>query len=230
MKKSVFILIIGAVCLVSGIYLYTTQGQDDIIYVTSSSSVLTKEEATSLVNDTVKNIISFYENKEDTFKVEKIKEEIVEETEENGEQKTTKANEENQAKDENQGIEEKPVIEIPDGYIKVTNYDEVVKKMFTENGIKELEETEFEKKKYVLKDEENVYLLDKLPEDNQFKDYNITLGVIEIEEKEINCEVTLSTNKMGEDGVLVYYVIVKNLKLVKNDDGWLIDTFAYNNI
>lgn len=218
MKKYVLVILVGVLCLFSGMYLYGMQKNNNQDVIPAQSNLLTKEEASILINDTLKNVINVYESKNDIFKIEK---------QSNNDEKLPQNEEESdkKAEDKEQNSEE----EIPSSYVKVTNYDEVVKGLFTENGIKELESTSFSKNNFVIKNENDVYLYDEIPQENQYKKSNITLGTIDIKEKEISCEVTLSTYIMGEDEILTYYVIVKNLKLIKEGDNWLVDTFSYKN-
>ena len=112
--------------------------------------------------------------------------------------------------------------------IKVTNYDEIVKTIFTENGIKELENISFGKNKFVTKKDNDILLLKEIPSDNQYTGSSISLDGLNIGENEITCNVTLTTYKLVKDK-LTYYVFEKNIKLVKNEENWLVDTFKYSN-
>lgn len=119
-------------------------------------------------------------------------------------------------------------------YLKILTYDVDIKSLFTENGIKELENTKFNNKAFFLREENDVYFLENIPSDNSFIKSTVTVGNKDIKEKSINCEVTFTTYRLQDDDSLTYYVIVKELKLVKvekeNDEAlWLVESFKYNN-
>ena len=108
------------------------------------------------------------------------------------------------------------------------NYDEIVKSLFSENGIKQLENSKFEDKEFVKKEEDKVYILKEIPEDNRYKTSNISISIMNIKKDSITSEVTLTSYKLKDD-VVTYYVIVKNVNLVKKDNEWLINDFSYPN-
>lgn len=189
MKKKPWLLIIGIVILTIGVIIYNFQKRNNVEYFVDNG-ILSREEATKLVEETLNNIINIYENKEKVFNIDKSV--------------------------------------IKDKYIKVTNYNEIVKDIFTENGIVELENMTFEKNKFVLKEENNIYLFDSIPRDNKLLDCSVTLDNFDIKKNEINCDVTLTTYGLKND-IMTYYVIEKNIKLVKKDDNWLVETFKYSN-
>ena len=116
-----------------------------------------------------------------------------------------------------------------DGYVKVNNYSETINKTFTENGIRELENTKFNGKNFFVKEDDNIYLLDEIPADNKYINSNITLDKIDSSDKEITCLVTLSTYRLNDKEVLTFYIIEKKLKLIKSEENWLVDTFNYAN-
>lgn len=190
MKKKNILVVVGLVLITLGVVLYSTQKRNGDIEYIDESLVLTKEEATKLVEDTINNVINVYENKDKVFEI-----------------------------DESYESEKE---------VKVTNYDEVVKTIFSENGIKELESISFEKNKYVTKNDNGIFLLKEIPSDNQYTGSSITLENFNIGENEITCTATLSTYKLVNDK-LTYYVFEKNVKLVKNEENWLVDTFKYSN-
>ena len=114
-------------------------------------------------------------------------------------------------------------------YITVTDYDNVVKTIFTEKGLKEFEKTTFNKKTFVKKEEDGtVKLLKEIPEDNQYIDANVSITKIDIKEKEISVTLNITKYNMKDD-ILNYYVFVKELKLIKNEEDWLVDSFNYLN-
>lgn len=218
MKKKTLILVVGIVFLLSGgIIFWQMKGRNSNNQIEQpKSSVLSTEQAKSLVNDIVKNVIGVYENQSKTFKVSDVVTNIEESSasgEKTDEKKNDKENSENEFSD----------------YYIVSNYNEIVKNIFTDNGIKELESTIFDKKNFVLKQDGNIYILKDIPQDNKYADSNVTLGNFEIKEDSISCDVTFSTYGLQEDDTLSYYIYVKNIKLVKKDNSWFVDSFSYKN-
>ncbi len=113
-------------------------------------------------------------------------------------------------------------------YYKVLNYEEIIKTLFSSNGQKELENTKFNDKNLVIKNDSNISFLKAIPQDNRYTDGNYSVDKIEIKDDTITAEVTISTYGLKDDK-LSYYLYVKDIKLVKNNDDWLVDSFIYNN-
>ena len=223
MKNSTLLIAAGGVFLILGVFFMITQKQNTMT-APASNGLLTQEEANALINDTTKNVIDIYESPAEVFEV-KEPTKIVENTEETEEEETATTEETTRAKEENQ--EEVVEAEHPD-YYEVTNYDEVVKKIFTEKGIKELEGTKFDDKDFVIKEDNKVFILKEIPEENRYKGNNVSIGTTKILKESVTSEVTITTYKLNDD-MLTYYVIVKNLSLVKQNDTWLVDSFNYTN-
>lgn len=113
---------------------------------------------------------------------------------------------------------------------KLENYSEVISLLFSDNGIKQLESTVFNKENFIIKKDGNVYCLKEIPVGNQYIKSKISIDqVTSIKEKEISCEVTFSSYNLDEAGVINYYVVTKNIVVVKRDNGWVIDNFDYSN-
>jgi len=112
---------------------------------------------------------------------------------------------------------------------KINNYSEVIDTIFTENGKKEFENITFGKKKFVSKDDNGVYFLSSIPLDNSYLNSSIVLTEIDIKEDKISGIVTFTDSVVGDDDALNYYVIYKNITLVKVNDAWLIESFLYSN-
>lgn len=206
-SKNTLLIVVGFIFLISGCILTTMQGKnkEQPIYI-DPNAVLTNEEANSLINDLVGKVINLYEKKEGfTIVEEQPKEE----------------NKEEQNKEQKEKQEENP-------YIEVSNYDEVIKALYTEDGIKELESTKFNKKDFVKKEEDKVYILKDIPEDNQFINSKIEVSKIDVKKESIIAVVQFTKYGLIDDDV-TYYVITKNIKLVKQDNKWLISSFAYAN-
>ncbi len=119
-------------------------------------------------------------------------------------------------------------------YTKILNYDMVIGSIFSTNGIKELENIKIGNTNFFKKDNDNIYFLNNIKEDNRLSSSNIIINAKDIKEKKISCEVTFTIYSLQSDDSLSYYVIVKNLVLVKEDNKngesvWLVDSFNYNN-
>lgn len=201
-KQKKQLIILGIVILIilgASWYILSNRNNNQTTIIIDPNALLTEKEAESLINDEIVKIIDIYENQEKTFE---IKKEEVEETEE-----------------ENKKVED---------YIIVTNYDKIVKDIFSENGIKELESTTFNKKQFVVKDEETVKILKEIPKNNRLKENNVAISMIKVKQNEITAQATFTTYGLEED-VVTYYVIVKNIKLVKSNDKWLTESFQYVN-
>ena len=116
-----------------------------------------------------------------------------------------------------------------DLYQEVNNYDKIIKNLYSEEGIKQLEESKFGENLFVKKNEDNkVFLLKDIPEDNRYKGTEISTEIMDIKKDSIVSEVTITTYKMKDD-VVTYYVIVKDVELIKKDNEWLIKDFSYPN-
>lgn len=205
LTNSTILIIAGGLFLLLGTIMFVTQGSKNNVVVVKNG-VLSQDEANALIIDTTKNIINIYENPTSAFKTEEVK------------RPTT-------VEDGTEEIEETNEYE---DYYLVLNYDEVVNAMFTENGIKELEQTTFEGKKFIIKESGKVYMLKEIPTENRYTDSNITINVTKIQNESIVSEITLTSYKLNDD-MLTYYAIVKNLTLIKKDNTWLVDGFYYNN-
>ena len=208
MKKHIILIILGGALLMIGIILSFNRKSNVIYYFDEVE--LSQEEANSLILEKTRSIVDIYENKEKTFK-------IVEDKKEEAEQETLEG-------------EETPKEETLNEYIKAIDYNEVVKKLFTEKGIKELEETRFNEKNFVDKKEDgSIYLLNTIPSDNSYLNCSITIKDIIVNLDEIKATVTFSKDLIDKDDNLTYYVYEKKIELIKKDDVWLVDTFIYTN-
>lgn len=113
-------------------------------------------------------------------------------------------------------------------YYTILNYDSVIDSLFTPEGKKELENTKFNNKNFIIKNETSISILKSIPQANQYKDGDCYTENIKINDDTITSDVTFYTYYLVEDR-LSYYLNVKNIKLIKNNNDWLIDTFIYNN-
>ena len=207
MKKHIVLIILGGALLMIGIILSFNK-KNNIIYYFDEVE-LSQEEASELILEKVRNIIDVYENKETTFKLVEEKKEEPQEVPEG---------------------EEIPQDDTPSEYVKVSNYDDVLKKLFTEKGITEIEELKFNEKLFVDKKEDgSIYLLRTIPTENSYLNCSISIKDIVITLDEIKAIVTFSRNTIDQNDNLTYYVYEKNIDLIKKDDNWLVNTFVYTN-
>ncbi len=213
-SKNTLLIVVGFIFLISGCILTTMQSgnKEQPIYI-DPDAVLSNEEASSLINDLVGKVVNLYEKKEGfTAVLEPPKEENEEEKEEPTKEKKDK---------EKETTEENP-------YLEVSNYEEVVKALYTEDGIKELESIKFNKKEFIKKEDDKVFILKEIPEDNQFINSKIEISKIEAKKDSITAVVQFTKYGLIDDDV-TYYVITKSIKLVKQDNKWLIFSFRYEN-
>ena len=68
-----------------------------------------------------------------------------------------------------------------------------------------------------------------IPVNSSYIKSSINYDQVAIYEKKINCVVTFSSYEIDSQDVLNYYVITKNITVVKNEDSWLIENFDYVN-
>jgi hypothetical protein len=215
--------------------------KDGIVLYYDPDALLSDKEADSLIKEKVEKIILVYEKQGKGIEIKEATETVEPNESTDGVETTEKENEETES-EEDKAIEKveqeekkKEDVNVAAGtqdadedYVVVANYDTIVKELFTENGIKELESTKFEKKAFVVKEEGKVKFLKKLPQDNRFSKSNVSVSMIKVKQEEITAQVTL-TNYGLKDDVLTYYVIIKNIKLVKKDDSWFVESFNYAN-
>ena len=215
MKKHILLIIIGAFLLVIGVVLFSMKKNDQVIYYYETT--LSRDEAISLITDKVRNIIDIYENKEEVFSINDVEKNVDnKETESGNSEETATKTEDNKTQDE---------------YVLVKNYKEIVDNMYAKKGISELENIKFKGKNFVKKNEEtnDVFLLRSIPSDNSYIDCAISVDNVDIKEDSIEANVVLSTSKVDKDNHLTYYVYEKKIKLTKQDDSWLVESFIYNN-
>ena len=112
---------------------------------------------------------------------------------------------------------------------KINNYSSVINKMFTKRGKNQLEDTVFSNGNFTIEKDDEIYFMMDIPEENRYKTSKITIDNVSIKEDKISCVATLSNYIENEEGIISYYVIEKNLTIVKDKDNWLVDNFQYNN-
>ena len=115
-------------------------------------------------------------------------------------------------------------------YLNVLNYDTIVYNMYTEKGIKEIEKTMFDNKSFVKKEEDEVFILKALPDNNKYSNCSISISDIFVNTNNIKAVVSFTRNEIDQNNALTYYVYEKNIELIKKDNKWLINTFIYSNV
>ena len=113
-------------------------------------------------------------------------------------------------------------------YLKALNYDQVVDSIYTENGKEELESIKFDKTSFVEKKDDGVYILSSIPDNNSYVDCAVSIDDIIVKEDTITASVSFTSDSIDKENI-TYYIYKKDIKLVKEDDNWLIDTFIYSN-
>lgn len=116
-----------------------------------------------------------------------------------------------------------------DIYLLVSNYDMILKDIYTENGINELETIKFGSNSFVKKENDKVYLLKTIPENNSYLNSTVSVEIKSNNLTDIEGIVSFSSNSIDSADVLTYYVYAKKIKLIKVDDKWYVDTFIYTN-
>ena len=215
MKNKKLIIYVGLVILVLGVLLFVLQKpKNEKVYI-NDNNTLSKEEANSIISEVVRTVINVYEDPGKVFEVEELPE-IVADTI-NGEV----LSQEDLAKNIKSYT-----------YLKINNYEEKINDIFTLNGQNELENTLFGEEKFFINDQDDGYLFYRnIPESNKYINSTISVDNIEIKDDEINAEVRLTTYSLDteDDDILSFYVVKKNIKLIKENEVWLVDTFLYNN-
>ena len=205
-KKNTLIIIVAVFVfgLFAIYYVNNMKKKDNVIYYeTASNNDLTEAQAKVIIDEKVKTIMKLYENPVELFEIEK--------------------NESNM--DFDSVLNEKEVNEL-DYYYKISNYDDVLKELYTENGVKELENTKFGDKSFVKKDNGDIYLLKNIPNSNKYLKSNIVYYGIKYNNQIITAGIRITKYNLVDD-VINYYIVDKSIKIVKIDDKWFVESFVY---
>jgi len=114
-------------------------------------------------------------------------------------------------------------------YLEVSNYDLVIDALYTENGKKELEKTKFNNKLFINKNEDKVYILKSIPNNNLYSNCSILISNIDYNKDVIKATVSFTKSDIDSDNELTYHVYEKNIELIKKEDKWLVNNFIYTN-
>ena len=109
------------------------------------------------------------------------------------------------------------------------NYDEKVKEIFSEKGIKQLESMKFNEKLYITKANNVVSVTDVIPKSNKFYDSSFNISEIKLGQDYFTCKASFYKANTNDNDTLVYYAIIKNVKIVKSGDNYVIDSLIYSN-
>jgi len=218
LKNPKFYMVVGGIVLVIVLIFIITRPQQ--AYVEQSAAEidrLSDEQAKNVIESLMKNAIDVYENPGNIFKVSDASIDIEEKKEEKEENKEEKKEEKQEEKKENNAK-------------LISNYDEVMKTIFTEKGIKEFEKMIFKDKKYVYKKNDIVYFInDVIDKDYVLSDVTFNYSKFSVKKESISCNVNFNKVDIDEVNTVNYYIITKAIKIVKSGDNWLIDSFVYTN-
>lgn len=115
-------------------------------------------------------------------------------------------------------------------HILIRDYDEVIDKLFSINGKKELEQVKFNGKSFVEKKEDGTYILTNIPEEKIYSTWQLTTRNYYITKNSIELEVVLGKSIMKEDNTMSILSMTIDMKLVNVNNKWLVDSFNYNNL
>ena len=189
-KKALICVVAGLLLIMTSYTLYNSKTSK--VNTNNTNTELTRDDAISIMNDVITDIIKVYEKPDEVFET---------------------------------------TIEEIDGktLYKINNYSSVINKMFTKRGKNQLEATVFSNGNFTIEKDDEIYFMMDIPEENRYKTSKITIDNVSIKEDKISCVATLSNYIENEEGIISYYVIEKNLTIVKDKDNWLVDNFQYNN-
>ena len=189
-KKALICVVAGLMLIMTSYTLYNSKTSK--VNTNNTNTELTRDDAISIMNDVITDIIKVYEKPDEVFETS---------------------------------------IEEIDGktLYKINNYSSVINKMFTKRGKNQLEDTVFSNGNFTIEKDDEIYFMMDIPEENRYKTSKITIDNVSIKEDKISCVATLSNYIENEEGIISYYVIEKNLTIVKDKDNWLVDNFQYNN-
>ncbi len=113
----------------------------------------------------------------------------------------------------------------------LTDYNDRVKEIFTDSGIKQLENMKFGGKKYINKDNGKVYVMDVIGVKNKVLNSSLQISNVSVNNNSNLIKGTANFYKAGtdENDVMSYYYLMKNVRLVRVDNTFYVDSFIYSN-
>ena len=129
---------------------------------------------------------------------------------------------------------EKQKIKIGEDEVEVTvltDYNDRVKEIFSENGIKQLESMKFGGKNYINKEDGKVYVTDVIGVKNKVLNSSLQIKNVVVNNSSTIIKGVANFYKDGtdENNVINYYYLSKNVRLVRVDNTFYVDSFIYSN-
>jgi len=114
--------------------------------------------------------------------------------------------------------------------ILVYDYETVVNSIFSENGKKELEKVKFDGKNYVEKKDDGIYIMANIPENKKYSEWQINTKDYYMNGGNISLFIIFGKNTMLENGEMSITSKTVELKIIKSEDAWLVDSLNYNKL
>jgi hypothetical protein len=220
--KATCLILLGLFVFVIGLGLYMSRPQ--VIYTETGdvySSVMSEDEAKSLIDSFVGTLIKIYEKPAEIFKTEDA------------------SKKEEPKEGETAPTDDGSNQEIVDGLL-IKDYDTVMPNYFTKDGISQFENMKFKNVSYINKKESKVYFMNNvIPQENMFSNDSYSITKINVKEEEISCNINFSRLMINNLDEVSYEVYTKKLVLVKKasedekdnnkESVWLINYFDYAN-
>ncbi len=129
---------------------------------------------------------------------------------------------------------EKQTVKIGEEDVEVTvltDYDDRVKEIFSENGIKQLENMKFGGKNYINKADGKVFVTDIIGIKNKVLNSSLQIKNVTVNNSSTLIKGVANFYKAGtdENDVINYYYLSKNVKLVRVENTFYVDSFIYSN-
>ncbi len=199
-------------------YLYQETGKEDV-------PVLTNDDAKSIVDSVLVNLLNVYENPKEVFEVEEIYEEEKEEEKKEEAQPEEPEIIDDYTGEETEEKEEK--VKVPSKYV-IKDYSKKMKSIFTSDGKTEFEKMTFNGKKFYEKEEDKIYFNTSIvSKENKFSGDPYTITQLVMADGEISCKLHFSRLSINENDEVSYAVYTKSINIIKTIDGWLVSSFKY---
>ena len=224
--KDKTLMIVGAIIFVLGFMMY--QSRPKVLYQETGAieeEALNEDSAKSIITSILPNILKVYESPGDLFTI--------------GGGPSSKEEEVTSPEDKKDDKKKKEDKEEVNGAI-IEDYESVMTKYFTKDGINEFEQMLFGDKTYYKKVDKTVYFVnDVIPDQNKFSKDTYILSKPIIKDNEIECTINFSRLNINQLDEVNYEVYTKKLVLVKDEQEednkkekttiWLVDSFNYAN-
>ena len=114
--------------------------------------------------------------------------------------------------------------------ILVHDYETVVDNIFSANGKKELEKVKFDGKNFVEKKDDGIYIIANIPDDKKYSEWQVNTKDYYMNGGYISLFVIFGKNTMLENGEMSIVSKTIEMKIVKSEDAWLVDSLNYNKL